>query len=136
MRNVGYGFDRTAHEGTPNRRGQRGRALRISGGHRSCEKLGTTPLAPRCKARLEVWQAQALGRDGEFVSRFRALAGELDMAVAPTHLERWDGPPRNSVSLVDCRGEIVMTCAEVHTCDFDLPEATLTPGDELLRLRP
>jgi N-carbamoylputrescine amidase len=79
---------------------------------------------------VEVWQAQAIERDGEFLSHFRALADELDMAIALTYLERWDGPPRNSVSLIDRRGEIVMTYAKIHTCDFDLPEAALTPGDD------
>jgi predicted amidohydrolase len=30
--------------------------------------------------------------------------------------------------LIDCRGEIVLTYAKVHTCEFDL-ECALTPGD-------
>jgi predicted amidohydrolase len=50
------------------------------------------------------------------------------MASALTYLERWPGAPRNSVSLIDRRGEIVLTYAKVHTCDFGL-EAALTPGD-------
>ena len=75
------------------------------------------------------WQAQAIGRDDDFVSHFRGLAVELDMAVALTYLERWRGAPRNSVSLIDRRGEIVMTYAKVHTCDFDM-EAACTPGDD------
>jgi predicted amidohydrolase len=51
------------------------------------------------------------------------------MAIALTYLERWDGAPRNSVSLIDRHGEIVMTYAKVHTCDFD-KEAVCTPGDD------
>jgi predicted amidohydrolase len=51
------------------------------------------------------------------------------MAIAITYLERWPGAPRNSVSLIDRHGEIVMTYAKVHTCDFDL-EAACTPGDD------
>lgn len=50
------------------------------------------------------------------------------MAIALTYLEKWNGPPRNSVSLIDRHGEIVLTFAKVHTCEFDL-EAALTPGD-------
>lgn len=75
------------------------------------------------------WQAQAISRDGAFVTHFRELARELDMAVAITYLEQWEGAPRNSVVLIDRRGEIVMTYAKVHTCDFDM-EAALTPGDD------
>jgi predicted amidohydrolase len=52
------------------------------------------------------------------------------MAIALTYLEKWDGPPRNSVSLIDRHGELAMTYAKVHTCDFDLPEAACTPGDD------
>jgi len=51
------------------------------------------------------------------------------MAIALTYLERWPGAPRNSVSLIDRSGEIMMTYAKVHTCDFD-KEAALTPGND------
>ncbi len=81
------------------------------------------------RARAE-WQARAVSRDGEFVAHFRNLAKELEMAIAITYLEEWDGPPRNSVSLMDRRGEIVLTYAKVHTCDFDHLDAACTPGDD------
>src|SRR5439155_26269347 len=44
-------------------------------------------------------------------------------------MERWPGAPRNSVSLIDQHGRIVLTYAKVHTCDFDM-ESALTPGDD------
>jgi predicted amidohydrolase len=76
------------------------------------------------------WQAQAISRDGPFVTHFRALAQELQMAIAITYLEKWPGAPRNTVSLIDRHGEIVLTYAKVHTCDFDEQEAACTPGDD------
>jgi N-carbamoylputrescine amidase len=76
------------------------------------------------------WQKRAVGRDEPFVAHFGALAEELGMAIAITYLEKWDGAPRNSVSLIDRRGEIAMTYAKVQTCDFDEPEASCTPGDD------
>jgi predicted amidohydrolase len=76
------------------------------------------------------WQAQAIERQSAFVRHYQSLACELEMAIALTYLERWDGAPRNSMSLIDRHGEIVMTYAKVHTCDFDEPEASTTPGDE------
>jgi len=84
------------------------------------------PAQPEAR---EAWEAQAIGQEDDFVIHFRALARELGMAIALTYLERWDGPPRNAVSLIDRRGDIAMTYAKVHTCDWD-EEAALTPGDD------
>lgn len=89
---------------------------------------GMTFFDPKDKDAHARWQAQALSREDPFITHFRKLAGELKMAIALTYLERWDGAPRNSVSLIDRHGEIVMTYAKVHTCEFD-SERALTPGD-------
>jgi len=78
---------------------------------------------------LERWRALAISRDDVFIEHFRALARELEMAIAITYLEKWSDRPRNAVSLIDRRGEIVLTFAKVHTCEFDL-ERALTPGDD------
>jgi N-carbamoylputrescine amidase len=91
--------------------------------------VGYTFYDPAQPGGSETWQAAAVGRHDDFVTRFGRLAQELDMAIALTYLERWDGAPRNSLSLIDRHGEMVMTYAKVHTCDFDL-EANLTPGDD------
>jgi predicted amidohydrolase len=79
---------------------------------------------------LERWRAQAVARDGAFVQRFAALAAELGMAVAITYLEAWPGAPRNTVTLFDRHGHETLSYAKVHTCAFDQPEASLTPGEE------
>lgn len=81
------------------------------------------------QARLN-WQAQAIERDAPFVQHFQRLARELQMAIALTYLEQWPMAPRNSVSLIDRRGELLMTYAKVHTCDFDIMEASCTPGED------
>jgi N-carbamoylputrescine amidase len=83
-------------------------------------------------ADLERWRAQAVPRDGAFVGRFGALAAELEMAIAISYLEEWPGAPRDTVTLFDRSGREVLTYAKVHTCDFDWPEAALTPGDGFL----
>ena len=75
------------------------------------------------------WQARAIARDSEFIRHFAALAKELNMAIAVAYLESWNGPPRNSVSLIDRHGKMVMTYAKVHTCDFGPNEASCTPGE-------
>jgi predicted amidohydrolase len=76
----------------------------------------------------DAWQTRAVGLEDGYVAHFRALARDLQMAIALTYLERWPGSPRNSVSVIDRRGEVLMTYAKVHTCDFD-QEAALTPGE-------
>lgn len=75
------------------------------------------------------WQAQAVGADDAFVMHFRRLAQELNMAIALSYLERWPVAPRNTVSLIDRHGNIALTYAKVHTCDFTF-EAACTPGDD------
>lgn len=90
--------------------------------------VGMTFFDAKQEGASERWQAQAISRDDSFITHFRNLARELKMAIAITYLEKWDGRPRNSVSLIDRHGEIVLTYAKVHTCEFDV-ECALTPGD-------
>ncbi len=74
------------------------------------------------------WSDLATTTDGPFVSHFRTLAAELGIAIVITYLQRWDDAPRNAATVIDRHGEIVLTYAKVHTCDFAM-EAALTPGD-------
>jgi predicted amidohydrolase len=77
----------------------------------------------------EAWCARAIAEDSPFVAHFRALAAELGMAIVVTYLQRWDGAPRNTATLIDRHGQIALTYAKVHTCAFNT-EAVLTPGSE------
>lgn len=90
--------------------------------------VGMTFYDPKREGDRERWQALAISRDDPFIIHFQHLARELNMAIALTFLEKWNGAPRNSVSLIDRHGEILLTYAKVHTCEFDV-EAALTPGD-------
>lgn len=90
--------------------------------------IGMTFFDLKADGELERWRALAISRDDPFIVHFRELAKELKMAIALTYLEGWNSAPRNSVSLIDRHGEIVLTYAKVHTCEFDV-EAALTPGD-------
>jgi N-carbamoylputrescine amidase len=92
-------------------------------------KVGDDPFPAAVQAAARQWQSRAIGRDSAFVAHFQALARDLDMAIALTYLERWEGAPRNTVSLIDRHGAIVLTYAKVHTCAFDLPEAACSSGD-------
>lgn len=76
------------------------------------------------------WQARAIDIDSPFIHHFTTLAAELNMAIAITYLQKWSSAPRDAVSLIDRRGQIVLTYAKVHTCDFVCAEASTTPGDD------
>jgi predicted amidohydrolase len=78
---------------------------------------------------IAAWHALAIPRDSAFVRHFQALARELEMAIAITYLEAWPSAPRNTVSLIDRHGAIILTYAKVHLCDFAALECSLTPGD-------
>ena len=77
----------------------------------------------------EDWSAEAIPADGAFVSAFGCLAGELRMSIGITLLEQFGDHPRNTLVLFDRFGERKLTCAKVHTCDFDA-ERYLTPGED------
>jgi N-carbamoylputrescine amidase len=84
---------------------------------------------PALQSAREQWQAQAITKDSQFITHYRELAKELQMAIAITYLEHWPGAPRNTVPLIDRHGEIILTYAKVHTCDFGAMEAACTPGN-------
>ncbi len=89
--------------------------------------IGYSLPLPDDAAARQAWEQQAIDTDGSFVTHFRTLAQELQMAIAVTYLQRWEGSPRNVVSLFDRHGVLRWTYAKVHTCDFD-KEIALTPG--------
>jgi len=89
--------------------------------------IGYTFFDPGTPGAREEWAARAIGPDDPFVLHFRHLARELEMAIALTYLEKSKDAPRNTVSLIDRHGDIILAYAKVHTCEFDL-EAALTPG--------
>ncbi len=91
---------------------------------------GMTSSYPALQESRQQWQAQAITHDSPFISRYRELAKELRMSIAITYLEQWPGAPRNTVSLIDRRGEIILTYAKIHTCDFAALEAACTPGED------
>jgi len=86
------------------------------------------PLPEDVDAR-RAWAQQAIATDGPFVTHFQKMAQELQMAIALTYLQKWEGAPRNAISLLDRHGAQRLTYAKVHTCDFDR-EIALTPGYE------
>jgi predicted amidohydrolase len=80
-------------------------------------------------ADVKRWRQMAITRQDTWFTHFQSLAVELSMAIAVTYLERGQRAPRNTLSLIDRHGQIKLTYAKVHTCDFDR-EALLEDGQE------
>lgn len=78
---------------------------------------------------MEELKALAVPKDSAFISAYKNLAKELDMAIGITFLETCEPLPRNSICLIDRHGNEAYTYAKVHTCDFG-DECRLTPGED------
>ena len=73
--------------------------------------------------------ALSIDAQSDFVRAFGDLAGELQMAIGITFLERSEAKPLNSMILFDRFGKERLHYSKVHTCAFDL-EKVLAPGDD------
>ncbi len=78
---------------------------------------------------IDAWKATAIDQESEFFRTFQALAKDLGMAISITYLEKYQPLPRNTMTIIDRFGDLVLTYAKVHACDFDV-EKNLTPGDD------
>jgi predicted amidohydrolase len=56
----------------------------------------------------DAWLAAAIDRTSGFFLAFAALARELGMRIAITYLEAYAPNPRNSASVIDGKGEVVL----------------------------
>lgn len=72
------------------------------------------------------WKECAIDQQSAFILHYQNLAKDLNMAIAITYLEK---NLRNTVSLIDRHGEIMLTYAKVHTCDFSV-ESELISGND------
>jgi predicted amidohydrolase len=77
------------------------------------------PLDPEGRRR---WIALAIDQQSSFFQAFAALAHEQEMNVALTYLESHQPLPRNTVSVLNCRGETALNYSKVFICDFGKDE--------------
>ncbi len=75
------------------------------------------------------WERQAIDQASGFFQAFVHLARQLEMGIAITYLERFGPRPRNTVSVINSQGEVVLNYSKVFLCDFGQPELGRHQGD-------
>lgn len=78
---------------------------------------------------LHQWLDSAISPADSWIQEFQATARHLGMAIAVTCLSRGIEKPRNTLFVIDRKGDIVLEYSKVHTCCFAEPEELLEPGD-------
>jgi predicted amidohydrolase len=68
--------------------------------------------------RQRLWDESAIDQDSTFLRCFADQARDLGVNIAITYLESWHPKPRNSVSIIDTKGEVVLNYSKVYICDF------------------
>jgi len=83
--------------------------------------IGATPspIDPEGRRR---WIAQAIDQQNVLFQTFASLARELEMHIAVTYLEAHHPLPRNTVSILNRRGQVVLNYSKVFICDFGKDE--------------
>lgn len=64
----------------------------------------------------------AIDQRSAFVQSFTALSRELDLNIAITYLEAHQPTPRNTVSIINGRGEVMLHYSKVFICAFGKEE--------------
>jgi predicted amidohydrolase len=64
------------------------------------------------------WNESAIDRDSSFFRRFTDEARKLKMNIALTYLEVSHPKPRNTVSIINMQGDVVLNYSKVCICDF------------------
>lgn len=79
------------------------------------------------------WEESAIDQSSNFFQGFVRAARDYEINVALSYLEKFSPKPRNTVSVIDKRGNVVLNYSKVFLCDFGgLGEAgcdsNCTPG--------
>ena len=83
--------------------------------------IGFTPSPIDFEAR-QLWTGSAIDQRSTFFQSFAILARELDLNIAITYLEAHQPMPKNTVSIIDRRGEVMLNYSKVFICDFGKEE--------------
>lgn len=68
------------------------------------------------------WEEKAIDRQSNFFQSFVKLAKELEINIALTYLEKNSPKPKNTVSIIDKTGKVVLNYSKVFICNFGVDE--------------
>jgi predicted amidohydrolase len=68
--------------------------------------------------RKEEWEAQAIDQQSDFFQSYVKVAKELGIHIALTYLEKHAPKPKNTVSIINSMGKVVLTYSKVFLCTF------------------
>jgi N-carbamoylputrescine amidase len=77
----------------------------------------------------QLWTASAINRRSDFFRSFADSAKDLDINIAITYLEAHLPKPRNTASIINRRGEVVLNYSKVFICDFGQEELSKPTPD-------
>jgi len=83
--------------------------------------IGAGP-APLDSEGRQTWIGSAIDRKSSFFQTFASLAREQEMNIAVTYLEAHQPLPRNTTSILNRRGGVVLNYSKVFICDFGKDE--------------
>jgi predicted amidohydrolase len=68
------------------------------------------------------WENAAIDRESVFFRRYVEAARSLRINIALTYLEKWKPKPRDTVSIINSRGEVALNYSKVYICNFGMEE--------------
>lgn len=68
------------------------------------------------------WEESAIDQSSDFFKTFVKTAKDLEINIAITYLEKFDPKPRNTVSIIDKTGTVLLNYSKVFICDFGKEE--------------
>lgn len=68
------------------------------------------------------WEDSAIDQSSDFFQAFVKTAKELAINIAVTYLEKFSPKPRNTISIINSKGEVVLSYSKVFICDFGKEE--------------
>lgn len=83
--------------------------------------IGCDP-SPMDSGARQTWMNSAINQRSNFFHAFAAPAQELGMNIAITYLEAHQPKPRNTMSIINGHGDVVLSYSKVFICDFGKEE--------------
>jgi N-carbamoylputrescine amidase len=75
------------------------------------------------------WEHATIDRQSDFFQQYVELARSLQTHVALTYLEKYKPKPRNTLSIINPKGDVVLSYSKVYVCDFGMEELTKESPD-------